>query len=182
MNDDFKKQLDDAKLRLDRFEAETEEGELQAHLDYFGECMSIATLKAIHDYYVAKRDAILTQELPLLLGSMNLKKMDFTDGETIKIEEVVSASTVDKGELFTWAESKGYGDAIKETLAFGKGQIDEALLFDLKNKGYEFSRDSKIEPSTLTKIVKEVYYASGELPPHEAVKAKVFERAKLTKK
>jgi len=179
---DFRAQLDDAKIRLDRFEAEPEDGELQAHIDYFGECMSIATLKAILDHYTQKRDDILEKEIPLLLGLMDVKSIDFKNGESIKITEMVTASTLDKSLLFDWATAKGYGDSIKETLAFGKGQIDEELLFNLKNQGYEFSRDSKIEPSTVTKIVREVYYLQGELPPEQAVKTRIFERAKLTRK
>jgi len=178
---DFKKQLDELKIKLERYEEPANFDECKAHADYFGECMSIETLEAILDHYKAKRDAILEKEIPLLLGCMGLKTAEFDDGSKIAIQSLVSVAQKDKAKLFDWLESVGYADAIKETLAFGKGQIDEDLLFNLKNQGYEFSRDSKVEAMTLKKIVSDQLKETGSLPPETACTVRVFERAKLTK-
>ena len=147
----------------------------------FGAYPSIEYIEDILSYFKAKRDRILTDDIPTFLAENGLKKAICDDGTEVSTEEVLTTKTIDEAKMLAWVIENGGADLIKDTLAFGKGICDARLLAFLAENQYAYSRDSGVHSQTLKKFINDRYKEMGTdgLPPPEAVEAKPFVRAKI---
>ena len=147
----------------------------------FGAYPSIEYIEDILSYFKAKRDRILTDDIPTFLAENGLKKAILDDGTEVSTEEVLTTKTVDEAAMLAWVIENGGADLIKDTLAFGKGICDERLLAFLAENQYAYSRDSGVHSQTLKKFINDRYkeMETDGLPPPDAIEARPFVRAKI---
>ena len=149
--------------------------------DHFGAYPSIEALEDLVAYYKAKRERILTDDIPTFLAENGLKKVTLDDGTEVSSEEILTLKTLDAVKALAWVTENGGADLIKDSLAFGKGICDERLIAFLAENNYTYSRDSGIHSQTLKKFVSDRYDEMGTdgLPPVDIIEAKPFIRAKI---
>ena len=127
--------------------------------------------------YRAKREVIERTDIPCVLAEYGLKSAEMDDGTNVGLATFYETRQGDKNLFAEWLIAHGYGDIIKDTLAFGKGEVDEDLLAYLSERAYSFSRDSSINSQTAKKVIKDHLAGGGDLPPREAVEVTIFECA-----
>lgn len=144
-----------------------------------GPVVSLEFLEAVVSYIKRQRDSLVNGTIPKLLEDQGLTSIVTRDGTTVKIETSWNTTTngCDKSLLAEWLESNGLGDLIKDSLEFGKGQINESVVAELRERGLEFSRKSDVNAMSLKAALKKHMEAGGDLPPEEAVKVSIFNRA-----
>jgi len=147
----------------------------------FGAYPPIEYIEDILSYFKAKRDRIITDDIPTFLAENGLKKAILGDGTEVSTEEVLTTKTVDEAKMLDWVIANGGADLIKDTLAFGKGICDARLLEFLAENQYAYSHDSGVHSQTLKKFINDRYKEMGTdgLPPPDAIEARPFVRAKI---
>lgn len=145
----------------------------------FGPVVPIAKMEALVSFYKAKCKNITDKLIPDIMEEADLTELKLSDGTRVKIETSWNTTTkdCDSGLLAMWLEENGYGDLIKTSLEFGKGQLPENVVAELRERGMEFSRKSDVHASSLKAALKKHMEAGGELPPTEAVKVSIYNRA-----
>ena len=142
---------------------------------------SIPMLEDLLSEAKRKANQILCNDVPLLLSEYGLSEAVLTDGTEVgkELYTEISQAGLDKELLAQWMASNGYAAAIKDTLSFDKGAFKDEIEQFLKKKGYSYTRDSVVHSQTLKKVIKDHIAAGGEMPPEQAVKVSMFERATI---
>jgi len=105
--------------------------------------------------------AIVNFELPDALESCGMTEYKLVDGSGVAVKEITSTSITkeNKAEAYAWLYANGFGDLIKQTVSesFGRdeGERAEEVIATLKAMGIEPSVALKVEPATLSKVVRE---------------------------
>lgn len=140
---------------------------------------SIPMLEDLLSEAKRRANAILIDDVPALLAEYGLSEAVLTDGTEVGKElfTEVSQAGSDKNVLMDWLDSNGYSSTVKDTLSFDKGTFKDEIEKFLQKKGYSYVRDSSIHSQTLKKVIKDHIAAGGAMPPENAVKVSMFERA-----
>lgn len=155
-----------------------DDGEFNAALEYFGNFASIELLESVVSHYKAKREKILTDDIPTLLAAHGLSKATTESGLTFGLQTVYSVS---KGEnAFEWLNAHGMDAIIKTNLELGKGQFNSEIAGLLQAAGVDYVQKDDVHPMTLKKAVSEYIEETGDMPPEDAIKVKMFTRAKIS--
>jgi hypothetical protein len=163
--------------QLGQYERPANQEDVDSLISAIGPFPSIETLEEVCKFYRDRRDTIERTDIPCTLAEYGVKRVTMEDGTEVSLGTFYETKQGDKEELASWVEGNGYADIIKDTLAFGKGEVDPELLSFLTDKKYSFSRDSSINSQTLKKIIKDHVAAGGELPPSTALSVTIFESA-----
>lgn len=185
MNATFKEQLENAVKKVKAFDAPFDKDnpdnqpEIESITLSLGKIISLAKLEAVLAYYQKQRDTLVNGFIPKLMEEEGLSEIKMADGTKVKVEVSWNTSTkdCDKSLLAEWLEENGLGDLIKDSLEFGKGQINESVVAELRERGLEFSRKSDVNATSLKAALKKHMEAGGDLPPDEAVHVSIFNRA-----
>ncbi len=146
---------------------------------------SLALLESILKDYEKEYRLLLEDRIPMILAEYGLKKVVIGDeggefdGVTVSPETVYNTKTVDKAAMIAWLEEIGAGDIVKDTLALGKGGYTPELEAFLKEKGYTYSVEEKVEGASLKKVIADRAKEGESMPPTDAVEVKVFTQAKI---
>lgn len=152
---------------------------LQTIQKILGSTPSIATIEELLSGYKDKRESIVNDLLPTSLHANGLESATMSDGTNVSIKEYYSCKQVDKTELAQWLEEKNYGGIVKDSLAFGKGELSDDVINFLQKGGYSYSRESTIHPQSLNKAIREINEQTAELPPASAATVSIFEKADI---
>lgn len=147
----------------------------------FGKYPSIKLLEDVINHYKLKRHALVTQLIPELMQQMGVKKVTTVDGVPVDIRKEVNVKIEgkDKIKLIQWLIDEGYGDYIKDTLKFGKGELDDEIESYLKSKGKSYEKDSGIHPMSLKKIISDRIEDEEQLPSEDMAEILTFSIAKI---
>lgn len=142
------------------------------------------TLKTKQD---AHRD-LVEHKIPELMDKVGMEKFSTKGGLNIAIKEAIRASMgsgEEKERNIKWLEDNGHEAIVKMTVStpFGRGienrEKAKALADELNNRGFEASFERKVEPSTLSSLVRELL--EGGMPvPEESLHVHRQRTAKIT--
>ena len=90
-----------------------------------------------------------------------------TDEEKVTISTFVSAKVENAEAAFKWLEDQQYGDMIKDTLDFPKGELTPEIMAVLDEQGASYAKKSGIHPQTLKKIMSDRLKAEEDLPTED---------------
>jgi len=90
-----------------------------------------------------------------------------TDTEKVSIATYVSAKVKDTDAAFGWLIRNQYGDLIKDTLDFPKGEFSDQAKAALESLGVSYTMKSGIHPQSLKKIMSDRLKAGSALPDEE---------------
>jgi hypothetical protein len=111
-----------------------------------------------------------TKVLPEALRALGLLDYTLTDGSSVSVKTVISASVpkAKQPEAFAWLRERGLDDIIKHQVAvrFVRGQDEAArqLMYELTARGLAFEDKESIHPQTLGAWVRERLARREELP------------------
>ena len=109
-------------------------------------------------------------EIPSMMKEMNITKLKLSDGESVEIGKIYSASIPAEKQdaAFTWLRNNSLGDVIKNdiTVTFGRGEDNKAAQYAVlaKGQGYEPVQKVGVHPQTLKGVVRECNESGIELP------------------
>lgn len=141
-------------------------------------------LKALQD----RHRNLVEQQIPELMDRIGMEKFSTTGGLNIAVRESIRASMgsgAEKEQNFGWLERNGHEAIIKlaVTIPFGRGeeQRDTAkrLATTLKGQGFDADFDRKVEPSTLSSLMRELL-EEGQPVPEESFHIHRQRVAKIT--
>ena len=170
--------------RLGEFESEVDERVKADVMSVLGARPSLEMLDEIVKFYKREYDTIINDDIPTTLAEYGLKKVVIDggefDGAIIQPELFYETKTIDKSAMIAWLEHIGASDIVKDAVMLGKGGFTPELEAFLKERGYAYSMDEKVEGQTLKKTIRDWLESGGEAPPSEAVQVSVYNRAKIT--
>ena len=125
--------------------------------------------------------------IPTLLSEMGLSSLKLADGSAVEVKPYYAAniSVNNREAAYNWLRSNGLGDIIKNeiTVSFGRNEDNKAATYAnlAKGQGYQPTQKLKVEPMTLTALVRE-RIESGKEMPTDIFNVFVGNRTKLTRK
>lgn len=90
-----------------------------------------------------------------------------TDEERVTISTYVSAKIEDVEGAFKWLEEQQYGDLIKDTLDFPKGELTSEITDMLDEQGASYAKKSGIHPQSLKKVMSDRLKDNETLPDED---------------
>jgi hypothetical protein len=152
------------KVRKLRREATQEE--IQALINDLGDTPSIPVLEEVLKHYKAVERNILTKDLLEWMQENDLEKFE-NDEVRVQIATYVSAKVQDTDAAFSWLNSRQYGDLIKDTLDFPKGELSSEVEDTLASLGISYTKKSGIHPQSLKKIISDRLKEGEDIPSED---------------
>lgn len=149
------------KVRRLRKEATPEE--VQALINNLGESPSIPVLEEVLKHYKAVERGILAGDLLEWMRENDLEKFE-NEEVRVSITPYVSAKVEDSDAAFSWLNAHQYGDLIKDTLDFPKGELSSEVEDTLASLGISYTKKSGIHPQSLKKIISDRLKAGEDIP------------------
>lgn len=121
----------------------------------------------------SRHRSLVEHEIPTLMEQVGMEKFSTTDGLQIAIRETIRASMGSgpaKDRNLGWLEEQGHEAIIKLAVAipFGRGEEDRQrgkdLATRLRAEGFEASFERKVEPSTLSSLIRELLEEGRPVP------------------
>lgn len=158
---------------LRQLRREETEQEVSNLIEILGDTPSIKTIEAVLKHYKAIDQKIISEGL---LEDMDDMEIDTFDGENVKakVKLSVSASIKNPETGYQWLIDNDYGDLLKDTIDFPKGELDEDTVAYLNTKGLSYKRKTAIHPATLKKVMKDRFEDGQELPDESVIKVSHF--------
>lgn len=120
--------------------------------------------------------SLVETQIPTLMEQVGMEKFSTSSGLNIEIRESIRASLgsgPEKDRNLDWLEKSGHEAIIKlaVSVAFGRGDAErekaKALATRLREEGVDAIFDRKVEPSTLSALIRELL-EEGRPVPEEA--------------
>ena len=153
----------------------------------------LEAMEAQHDLKKAELRKLSEETLPELLNAVGLPGLKLADGTVVELVDNISASITDENrdEAHKWLRENGYGDIIKNVVAFsfGKGEDDDAKVLlayanEMAKSGQlhfgTLDQKEAVHSSTLKAFVKE-QLKQGTALPAAAFKLYVGQATKIKK-
>lgn len=168
--------------KLKEFRREPADGEVRQIVESLGSTVSIPVLEEVLKHYKNEEKAILTGDLLEWMRENDLERFENEDVK-VDINTYVSAKVEDPDRAFSWLEAHQYGDLIKDTLDFPKGEFTPEAELLLDELGVSYSKKSGIHPQSLKKIMSD-RLKSGETLPSEddGVKINFYDECRVKEK
>lgn len=127
---------------------------------------SIATLEAALKLQKKKLKDILSGDL---LEWMNENDQTVFETEDFKvaIKTFVFAKIGNTDAAFDWLISNQYGDLIRTSVDFPKGEFTEEAQYTLEKMGLSFTRKDGVHPQTLKKVISDRLAAGEDIPDED---------------
>lgn len=154
-----------------------------AHLiTYLGDAPSIATIEEVLSYYKREEKRILTEDLLEWMMEKDLTNFE-TDDVKVVIKTYVNAKLEDTERAFDWLTAHEYGDLIKTTVDFPKGEFTTEAQSALEEMGLSFSMKNGVHPQTLKKVISDRLAAGEDLPDEDnGIKVTYFDECQVKEK
>lgn len=156
--------------------------EVQSLINDLGETPSIPVLEEVLKHYKEVERQILTNDL---LEWMRENDMDKFENEEVRVQiaTYVSAKVQDTDAAFSWLNQHQYGDLIKDTLDFPKGELSDEILESLNQAGVSYTQKSGIHPQSLKKIISDRLKAGENLPDEDdGITVNYYDECKVKEK
>lgn len=140
--------------------------EVSALINDLGDAPSIEVLEEVLKHYKNVERQILTNDLLEWMRENDLEKFE-NDDVRVSINTYVSAKVQDADSAFGWLERHQYGDLIKDTLDFPKGELTDETLSLLEKQGVSYTKKSGIHPQSLKKIISDRLKAGEDVPSED---------------
>jgi hypothetical protein len=168
--------------KVRNIQREADPQEVQALIADLGATPSIAVLEEVVKHYKEVVRSILTKDL---LEWMQENDMDTFENEDVKVSiaTYVSAKVQDPDKAFQWLQSHQYGDLIKDSLDFQKGELSPELEEAIASFGVSYSKKSGIHPQSLKKIISDRLKSGEALPDAEdGIEVNYFDECRVKEK
>lgn len=136
-------------------------------------------------------EQLLTKQIPELLGKMHLDECTTASGIQVKVKREIKASLPGHERVearmgaLRWLIDNGHGGVIKNnvTVALDRGADEraDALVVELRAKGFEVEAKKDVNHMTLGSLVRELM-ADGKIVPREYFNLFDMRIAKLARK
>jgi len=156
--------------------------EVEALIKDLGELPSIEVLEEVLAHYKESLRETLSKDL---LEWMQENDMDMFENEDVRVSiaTYVSAKVKDPDLAFAWLNSHQYGDLIKDTLDFQKGELSAEIEKALESLGASYTKKSGIHPQSLKKIMSDRLKTGDDLPyPEDGIDVSYFDECKVKEK
>ena len=164
------------------FRVPADQKHVELLVDYLGETTSIATLEEVLKHYKREEKRILTEDLLEWMNENDQLSYE-TEDFKVSIKTYVSAKMQDPEKGFKWLIEHGYGDSIKDTLDFPKGEFTEEAEQALSEMGLSYQRKSGVHPQSLKKIISDNLKAGEDLPDEDdGIKVSYFDECQVKEK
>ena len=150
--------------RIRELRLEPDEDEIQRLLAI--PVLSIPMLEAMLVRRKAEQREILTGSLLEWMQENDQVTFE-TDEEKVTISTYVSAKVEDADTAFKWLEDEQYGDLIKDTLDFPKGELTPDIEDMLELHGVSYAKKSGIHPQSLKKVMSDRLKDGDTLPTED---------------
>lgn len=160
---------------------ETTELEVKGFISQLGTSFSIKLLEEAVKHYKAIDQGIVSKGLLEDLDDMEIDTFE-NDQVKAKIKLSVSASIKDKDAGYKWLEQYGYGDLLKDTIDFPKGELTPEVVDLMEEQGLSYTRKTSIHSASLKKIMKDRFEAGEELPEEDTIKVSHFSFVEIKEK
>lgn len=168
------------KVRRLRREATPEE--VQALVNDLGDTPSIPVLEEVLKHYKAVERGILAGDLLEWMRENDLEKFE-NEEVRVSITPYVSAKVEDPDAAFSWLNSRQYGDLIKDTLDFPKGELTDEIMSLLNQQGLSYTKKSGIHPQSLKKIISDRLKAGEDIPGEDdGITVNFYDECKVREK
>lgn len=157
--------MNDLLKRVISFDKPANAAHVKGLIKQLGESPSLSTLTAVIDYYKAEKKQILSKDLLEWMQEEDQILFE-TEEVKVKINTFVSAKMMDPEQGFKWLVDREYGDLIKDTLAFPKGELTPDDENKLTEMGLSYIKKSGIASAALKKIMSD-RLKDGEMLPDE---------------
>ena len=142
----------------------------EEHVGYLikqlGESPSIATIEEVLKHYKAVEKKILEVDLLEWMNENDLLNLE-TDDLKIKIQTYVYPKIADEAAAFDWLNANEYGDLIKTSVDFPRGEFTEEVQELLKGQGTSYIRKDGVNAQTLKKVMSDRLKAEESLPDED---------------
>lgn len=124
---------------------------------------SVKSIEAVLKIFKNELRQILTKDL---LEWMQENDQTSFETEDLKVttKTYVSPKMMNEKLGFNWLQERGYGDLIKDTLNFPKGEVTEAVETAFEKMGLSYTKKSAIHPQSLAKIMRDRLASGEDLP------------------
>lgn len=164
------------------FRKKANQNDVETLITHLGDAPSIPVLEEVLAYYKREEKRILTEDL--LEWMMEHDQTTFeTDEVKVAIKTYVHAKMEDSNRAFDWLNSHEYGDLIKTTVDFPKGEFTEEAQGILEELGLSFSMKNGVHPQTLKKVISDRLAAGEDLPSEDdGIKVTYFDECQVKQK
>jgi hypothetical protein len=138
-----------------------------------------------------REDQLLNKDIPELLAKMRLDACVTASGIEVKVKREIKASlpgherVEDRMGAFRWLVEHGHGGVIKNQVSValdrGEDARADALVVELRGKGFSVESKKDVHPSTLGALVRELV-ADGKIVPRDLFNLFDMKIAKLSRK
>ncbi len=149
--------------KIRSFNEPASEFKVEELTSYLGDNPSIPVLEAALKYYKSEERRLRTEDLLEWMQENDQVTFE-TDGCKVSIRTSVSAKVIDAELGFNWLTEHQYGDMIKDSLEFPKGELTQEAEGALEELGLSFTKKSGIHPQTLKKIISDRLKDGEDLP------------------
>jgi hypothetical protein len=143
---------------------------------------SIADLEAALKIQKKRLKDILSKDLLEWMNEQDMTSLE-TEDFKVAIKTYVSATMNDPIKGFNWVIENGYGDLIKTTVAFPRGEFTEEIESAIEEMGASFTCKDGIAPQSLKKIVSDRLEAGESLPDEDqGIKVSYYDECRVSEK
>lgn len=130
---------------------------------YLLEKISIKSLEEVVKHFKAERKKLLSEDLLEWMNENDQQSFETEDCK-VSIRTFVSSKVLNPDLAFSWLNDHQYGDLIKDTLDFPKGELTSEVEDSLNNMGLSYTKKSGIHPQTLKKVMSDRLKDGEDLP------------------
>lgn len=147
-----------------------------------GDAPSIATIEEVLKHYKRVEKKLLSEDL--LDWMMENDQMNFeTEDLKVSIKTYVTAKLADEFHGFKWLMENGYGDLIKTSVDFPKGEFTDQARDTLESMGLSFTLKEGIHHQSLKKIISDRLDAGDDLPDEDnGIKVSYYDECVIKEK
>ena len=128
--------------------------------------ISIKSLEEVVKHFKEEDRNLRTKDLLEWMNENDQQAFETEDCK-VSIRTSVSSKVLNADLAFKWLENHQYGDLIKDTLDFPKGELTTDVESKLEEMGLSYTKKSGIHPQTLKKIISDRLKDGEELPDEE---------------
>jgi len=128
--------------------------------------VSIKSLEAVVKHFKEESKELKTKDLLEWMNENDQVEFE-TDDCKVSIKTYVSSKVIDAELAFAWLNKNQYGDLIKDTLDFPKGELTKEVEASLEEMGLSYTKKSGIHPQTLKKVISDRLKDAEELPDED---------------
>ena len=128
--------------------------------------ISVKSLEEVAKYFKNEERRLRTEDLLEWMNENDQQAFE-TEDYKVSIRTSVSSKVLNADLAFSWLINHQYGDLIKDTLDFPKGELTSAVEDTLNSMGLSYVKKSGIHPQSLKKIMSDRLKAGENLPDEE---------------